>query len=121
MPRALRLLPICMVDLLHKDTAVDARGTAGPPPREPDHQGQAAAEPQKRRLCVSDAGIARILVGSGCCRDRHLREAVEERYDLAWTGRATGCGARTVGVLDLSIRLIPALLAMVCGHRPDGW
>src|SRR5215475_1020041 len=33
---ALRLLMMCIVDLLHAYTAVDVRGTAGPPPREPD-------------------------------------------------------------------------------------
>ena len=65
MLRALRLLPICMIDLLHEDTAVDARGTAGPPPGEPDHQGQPPAEPEQRRLGVGDAGKAGIRVGRG--------------------------------------------------------
>src|SRR5499427_9659416 len=60
--RALRCLPICIGDLLHEDTAVEARGTAGPPPREPDHQGQPPAEPEQRRLGVGDAGIARIRI-----------------------------------------------------------
>src|SRR5262245_59781873 len=76
---ALRFLPICMVDLLHEDTAVDTRGAAGPPPREPNHQGQPPTEPEQRRLGVGDARIARIDVGRGRRRARHLREAVEER------------------------------------------
>src|SRR5262249_46811488 len=79
MPIALRLLTICMVDLLHEDTAVDLRGTAGPPPREHDEQGQPTPEPEQRRLCIGDAGIARICVGRSRGRDWHLREAVEER------------------------------------------
>src|SRR5262249_37357146 len=66
MPRALRLLTICIINLLHGYPAVEARGTAGPPPREYDHQGQPTAKPEQRRLCVGDAGIARILASGGC-------------------------------------------------------
>src|SRR5262249_2355649 len=70
MPMALRLLTICMTDLLHVYPAVKARGTAGPPPREHDHQRQPAAEPEQRHLGVGDAGIARILASGGRSRDR---------------------------------------------------
>ena len=70
---------IRMTDLLHKCPAVNARGTAVPPPREYDHQGQPTAEPEKCRLSVGDEGIAGVLTCGSRCRDRHLREVVEER------------------------------------------
>src|SRR5690242_20611143 len=92
-----RMLMGCMAfllrGLLHQH-GIDAGRTARREPGEHDRERQAGEEPGERHGGVGDQRVAGKIVARRRGRRRHAGEAVDQRQDLARTGRAADVAAR---------------------------
>ena len=70
---------------------------SAPPPGECDQERQPADEPQQCRVRARDQRVAGILVARIRGRRLHARQGVEQRQDLAGTGRTADVGSAAIG------------------------